>query len=285
MRRRALLVAVLVVAVMVGWLVVPRVISSTAPTRTEPTRTEPTRTEPTRTEPTRTQPTRTEPSAMIERTTPSATVTALATPDPSPSPEPSLSEGELADLAAGVLGHEVPPSAGGTFEVLLGSEPAPAEDSAAAVMTVRIEVEAGVPIDVAAFGAFVMVTLNDPRGWGSDGSVTFARTDGTADVRVVVASPATVDRMCAPLRTVAQYSCGRNGAAALNAIRWVDGAAAYLGGGGDLTSYRQYLITHEVGHLLGHPHTHCPATGAVAPVMLQQSITIGGCLPNAWVAP
>src|SRR5690606_36414758 len=84
----------------------------------------------------------------------------------------------------------------------------------------------GLDVDDRAFAAFVMSTRNDPRGWGGDGSVAFARTDGEADIRVVLATPATVDEMCAPLATDGRWSCGRYGHAAPNADRSVLGADA-----------------------------------------------------------
>ena len=109
-----------------------------------------------------------------------------------------------------------------------------------------------------------------------------ARTDGpTADVRVVLASPSTVDAMCAPLRTGGEVSCGRNGHAALNVRRWVRATPEFP----DRTLYRQYLVNHEVGHLLGHPHVPCPGAGQVAPLMQQQSLAVAPCTPNGWPFP
>lgn len=199
---------------------------------------------------------------------------------PSDVPDPATPD---ADALAGVLPGEVPQALSGELVVAAGSSPAPGSGR---VMRVRVEAERGLPVDVDAFAAFVMTTLNDGRGWGADGSVTFARTDGEADIRVLVASPATVDAMCAPLRTNGKWSCGRYGHAALNANRWVDGSDAFnAASGGDLLAYRQYLVNHEVGHLLGHQHTGCPGAGLVAPVMLQQSIRLDGCLPNGWPHP
>jgi hypothetical protein len=222
---------------------------------------------------------------VVPQGTPTPTPTAAASPTPTPSASVS---GEATDpiaranAAAGVLPGAVPPSLGRDFAVAAGSEPAPGPGT---VRTVRVEAEVGLPIDVDVFARFVMDTLNDARGWGANGSLTFARTDGEAEIRVLVASPASIDAMCAPLRTNGKWSCGRYGHAALNAVRWVEGAPAFLEADGDLTTYRQYLVNHEVGHLLGAQHTGCPAPGTLAPVMQQQSLGLNGCIPSGWPNP
>lgn len=195
-----------------------------------------------------------------------------------------LSAEQEADLLAGVRTHRVPEAGSGELRVVPGATEPP--DGEGEVLSVRVEVEQGLDTDDTAFAAFVIDTLNDPRGWGADGSVRFARTDGDdPDIRVVLATPATVDEMCAPLATNGSWSCGRYGHAALNADRWVFGADAWAEGGGDVTFYRQYLVNHEVGHLLGHPHEQCPVPGEPAPVMVQQSISLDGCAPNGWPHP
>lgn len=194
--------------------------------------------------------------------------------------EPVLPEGMTPeDVAAGLLSMAVPASAEGTLVVVPGSEAAPAPERR--VRTVRVEVEAGLDVDGALFARMVMDTLNDPRSWGAQGEVSFARTDGEAELRVVLASPAKVDEMCAPLTTRGIYSCGAYGHAALNHMRWVQGMEEFA----DMTQYRQYLVNHEVGHLLGRRHEQCPGDGAVAPVMQQQTIRVAPCVANAWPYP
>lgn len=185
----------------------------------------------------------------------------------------------LADREAGLLSTAVPTGASGDVVVVPGAEPAPAPERP--VRTVRVEVEAGLEIDGAQFARTVMATLNDPRGWGADGSVSFARTDGPADYAVVLASPDLVDDLCAPLDTVGRYSCGTNGRAVLNHLRWVQGGKDFP----DRTLYRQYLVNHEVGHLLGNRHVECPGPGQVAPLMQQQTETTGACVANGWPFP
>lgn len=205
-------------------------------------------------------------------------VTPQAEPAPPATPPPP--DGLTADdVAAGLLSRAVPSSAGGDLAVVPGSDPAPLPDRT--VRTVRVEVEAGLEVDGPLFARMVMDTLNDPRSWTGEGRLTFARTDGDADLRVVLASPQKTDEMCAPLETDGIYSCGAYGHAALNHMRWVQGTPEFA----DLTQYRQYLVNHEVGHLLGRRHEECAGAGQVAPVMQQQTIRVAPCLPNAWPYP
>lgn len=160
----------------------------------------------------------------------------------------------------------------------------------ARVVRYTVEVEGGVVIDRAAFGQTVGAVLGDGRGWQAVDRVRFVNVSVTeatakvpaspADLRIMLASPDTTDRLCAPLRTLGQVSCHAGGGkVVLNLRRWVLGAPAY---GTDLAAYRTYLVNHEVGHGLGHGHVSCAGQGKPAPVMHQQTYGLGGCTAWPW---
>lgn len=182
---------------------------------------------------------------------------------------------------AGIRGDLEAATGSGTLSVVPGSAEAPRE--AGTTYQVRVEVEDGLPVNDAAFADYALSVLNDERGWGHDGSVAFARTDSEdADFAVTLASPETSIDLCAPLDVGGLYSCGRNGRAVLNSDRFAASIEPFLEAGGDVAQYREYLVNHEVGHLIGHPHVGCETPGEPAPVMVQQSIDLEGCTPNGW---
>lgn len=147
----------------------------------------------------------------------------------------------------------------------------------------RVAVEAGLPESPAAFAAKVAATLADPRAWGAGGRLAFQRVGtGPVNFTVVLASPATTDRLCRPLNTAGIYSCFSSGRSVVSYLRWRIGAPAY---DGDLESYRQYVVLHEVGHALGHDHETCSAPGGLAPTMMQQTKGVSACRPNPWPFP
>lgn len=150
-----------------------------------------------------------------------------------------------------------------------------------ALRTYRVEVEPAAKVDVRWFTAVVEHILSDPRGWTGAERISLRRVSRRPDMRIVLATPRTVDRICARagLRTVGRLSCWSWPIAALNVTRWNRGAEAFPG---PLRMYRRYLINHEVGHGLGHRHRACPRRGARAPVMQQQTLATRPCRPNAW---
>ena len=100
----------------------------------------------------------------------------------------------------------------------------------------------------------------------------------TADFTVYLATPGTRDALCAG--TPDGYTSCRNGdRVVLNVARWAKGVPGF---GAPLTTYRQYMINHEVGHRLGYGHERCPGRGEPAPVMQQQTLGMHGCVANPW---
>jgi hypothetical protein len=142
-----------------------------------------------------------------------------------------------------------------------------------------VEVEDGLPWAAGDVAVTVDGILGDGRSWIGLGRWTLQRVDAGADARILIATPDTVDALCAPLRTSGRYSCRNGPLVVLNAARWAEGAASW---GADVEGYRGYLVNHEFGHVLGFGHVGCPSPGAPAPVMMQQTKGVGECLPNAW---
>ncbi|GAA4406328.1 DUF3152 domain-containing protein [Tsukamurella soli] len=153
-----------------------------------------------------------------------------------------------------------------------------------------------------AFAAMVDNTLQNPQSWIHDTQIAFRRVDkGDSDFTISLTSPLTTRDACG-YTIAAETSCYNPelSRVVLNEARWVRGAVAFQG---DIRAYRQYQINHEVGHAIGYPdHVACPANGALAPIMMQQSFGVGNrdifaldkstqynnnnvCKPNSWPYP
>ena len=145
---------------------------------------------------------------------------------------------------------------------------------------ISIQVEYGLNLNPNCLGEMVIGILNDPRGWATIENQSFQIVDREdADLNIIFAKPETVDELCYPLQTNGIYSCRNEKNVVINMFRWVSGAKDF---DNDLSTYRIYLINHEVGHYLGWGHSDCPSENALAPVMMQQSKTTDGCIPNGW---
>jgi hypothetical protein len=127
-----------------------------------------------------------------------------------------------------------------------------------------------------AFVEDVFTTLNDPKGWRRAGVRFCPAQFGEADIIIGLALPRSVDLLCAPIETKGEVSCAIDGRAVINVKRWDNATRAW----DSLTEYRNYVINHEVGHLLGLGHAkRCTASGR-APLMMQQSRRRLPCEPN-----
>ena len=172
----------------------------------------------------------------------------------------------------------LPESATGRFAVAAGGSPVVGSGE---LITYTVEVEEGLPMQPVAVARIVDRVLAHRRGWAAVEHRSFQRVKTGPAIHIRLASAGTTDKLCAPLDTGGRLSC-RNGAnVVLNAWRWVHGADAYAR---DTASYRWYMVNHEFGHALGYAHAPCPAAGKPAPVMLQQTKGLSGCMANPWPA-
>tara|TARA_X000000368_G_scaffold354568_1_gene296100 strand:+ start:130 stop:1062 length:933 start_codon:yes stop_codon:yes gene_type:complete len=145
---------------------------------------------------------------------------------------------------------------------------------------ISIQVEFGLNLNLNCLSEMIPGILNDPRGWATVENTSFQIVDKeVADLNIVFASPDTVDELCYPLQTNGIYSCRNEKNVVINMYRWLSGAEDF---NNEIATYRIYLINHEVGHYLGWGHTDCPSENALAPVMMQQSKSTSGCIPNGW---
>lgn len=141
--------------------------------------------------------------------------------------------------------------------------------------TYTVEIEDGVDTTGfggdESFGRLVDQTLANPKSWTGDQRFAFRRVDtGDPDFRISLTSQLTIRDACG-YDIQLEVSCYNPGIGrvVLNEPRWVRGAVAFQG---DIGSYRQYLINHEVGHAIGYQaHQPCETDGGLAPVMMQQT--------------
>lgn len=157
-----------------------------------------------------------------------------------------------------------------------------------------------------AFAATVDSILSNPKSWIGDSRYAFKNIGPNSadkpDMRIQLSSSETAAELCGDSYG-AEVSCfySDGDRVIINEARWVRGAVPFHG---DLGSYRQYVVNHEVGHGLGYAtHVQCHADGSLAPIMMQQSLSLNNhelykidpnevyednndtCRPNGWVFP
>ncbi|WKD59693.1 DUF3152 domain-containing protein [Corynebacterium caspium] len=193
-------------------------------------------------------------------------------PDPAAMPALQLA---LADLPEG---GEYTLQGDGTYRTV-GRPGAQAGTGSEKIIRYVVEVENGV--DTAAIGgddafaAMVDATLTNPKGWTHDPRFRFEHisSDERPNMRIQLSSVGTTHRACGnelKMETSCFNSAGNR--VVINESRWVRGAGPFQG---DLGSYRQYLLNHEVGHGIGYAHHEaCGGDGELAPVMMQQTLNL-----------
>ncbi|MFI5956533.1 DUF3152 domain-containing protein [Cryptosporangium sp. NPDC051539] len=211
---------------------------------------------------------------------------AQASPSASPSVLASAEENPSAEAVQPETSPSTPTKVSvarrgaGTFTTAGGSTAVRGSTGALVRYQVRVEKGSGQKPDE--FAAAVDATLSDPRGWTAAKKWRFQRVSGgNADAVILLATPETTNRICRAggLDPGGYTSCRTGDQVVINLARWLLAVPAF---GGDLATYRQYVVNHEMGHQLGHGHVLCGGSGKPAPVMQQQTLGLQGCTPNAW---
>jgi hypothetical protein len=227
---------------------------------------------------------------VVPGTSPAATSPAATTPAPTtavPTHVSAAPAGDAGPSTSVAVPAETPYTEQGAGTVSVVDDTSPVYGTGPLKRFV-VEVEDGTEVDGAAFAAAVEGTLGDPRSWGSGGRMSFQRVGvaeaaaGRFDFRVTLVSPGNMEKYCPGVGTGGYTSCRYGERAVINLARWETAVPDYEG---DVATYRQYVVNHEVGHALGHGHERCPRPGAVAPVMQQQTLGLDGCVKNAWPFP
>jgi len=147
-------------------------------------------------------------------------------------------------------------------------------------ITYTAAVDSDVKYPLRQFQEELEMYLADPDGWVGQG-YEFVPVLKNAKVHIRLSSPATIQKFGCGDGTL---SCAELGGHKmyLNSHRWTKGAPASKL---PLEDYRQYMVSHEMGHILGHDHATCPGPGQPAPIMMQQTLGIGSCSPSTKVNP
>ncbi len=212
----------------------------------------------------------------------------------SPTPSPSLPDGPAPiRIPARIPADDVryPKSGPGTFVYANGT--GAVLGSAGTIKPFRIAVESNVVNELGEFAATVERTLGDPRSWIASKEQRFQRVpaEARADFTVSLVTRETAYQLCGTggldirVGGVPYTSCQVSGRVVINLDRWRESVPDYVSSGATLEEYRQYVVNHEVGHVLGYPHEPCPGAGRPAPVMQQQTLGLNGCTPNSWAFP
>lgn len=199
---------------------------------------------------------------------------------PAAAPRPSIASHKATPV-------KLVPLAGTSGSFTYAAGRGPVLGAAGPIHRFRVAVEKPTgPVVPAGFAAAIDRTLGDPRSWIKARRFRFQRVPGnaSAEFTIFLASARTSERMCRTggLETGAYTSCRVSGHVIINVDRWQGAVRDY---GAPVATYREYVINHEVGHELGHGHEKCPGKGRRAPVMMQQTFGLKGCVANAWPYP
>lgn len=134
---------------------------------------------------------------------------------------------------------------------------------------------------------FINETLNDPRGWASYG-LTFMKDSRFVNFNLYKKSPMEIyeradrDEEFKKLSATFSFHDGRIPDVYINEENWENPPDCFTG---SKTEYRQYVIQHEIGHVLGQDHEPEGEEGELCHIMYQQTKGTKKCIPNPWINP
>ncbi len=147
------------------------------------------------------------------------------------------------------------------------------------IVPYMIDTRGNVEIPEQQFAERVHTILADPRGWSRLG-VQFERVEAGGEFTIVLSQVTHVPSFGPPCD--AEFNCKVGDFVVVNEDRWLLATQPWNNAGGNVPNYQHLVINHELGHWLGHDHPACPGIGGASPVMMQQSIDLGGCKFSAW---
>ena len=146
-------------------------------------------------------------------------------------------------------------------------------------VTYSVQTRGAISTSVDVFRQQAQATFDDPRGWRASG-VAFRRVATGGAFRLVLSEASQVPSFSSGCSS--EWSCRVGNSVVINQTRWKHASPMWNQRGRSLRDYRHMVVNHETGHWLGHGHRYCSGGGALAPVMMQQSKGLSGCVPNPW---
>lgn len=216
--------------------------------------------------------------APLPLPTPVAPPTSASPTAPTPPESPSVSPTAPATPTMSVPPTTPPPdTSSGKFETSGLNVAAVGAAGALRHYGVRVETSLGAKADAVA--RQVANVLNDPRSWAGSGDVRFALVSDPkkAQFSITLASAQTAAKTCQPVAG----SCLKGSTLVLDADAWASVPSAFA----SADAWQAYLVNHGVGLVLGEPAERCAKKNRPAPVMLDQSGDLGGCIANPWPNP
>lgn len=218
------------------------------------------------------------PQGGVQSPTADAPPPSVSVPPPTTAPPPPVLQ----------LPGAVPSAGSGEFA--FGTTQGEVAGRSGTLRRYRVAVEVGAGEDVEAFGKIVEETLTDARSWTAGNQVRLQRVPDQAghDFTVYLATAETAFRMCqagfVDIRIDGRpyTSCRAQGRVIINLDRWRLSVDHFVKAAVPLDVYRAYVLNHEVGHELGNGHEQCTGDGQPAPVMMQQTLFLNGCVANPW---